>query len=391
MSGLFFIYGYDGTGKTFLWNSLSASIRAKGQIVLNVVSSSIVALLLPNGQTAHSRFKVSLSVNQYLICTIKQGSPLARLISSAKLIIWDEAFMLSKFCYEALDKCLRDVLHFNHGFKPDALFGGKVIFLGSDSCQPVIPHGSREDVIDACVNSSYLWHSCHVLQLRENMRQFTLNNKSHALQDLVLFVYPDILLNVSNVDYFKYRNILVSTLNVVMEVNNYIMSLLPLNEKIYLSSDSIFNENSIMEYELYTMSTEILNALNCFSIPQHKLVFMIGVSIMLFRNIDQLIGFCNGTRLQVKGLGDYVIECVILTCRSIGHVVFIPIMNMVPNNKTLPIRFTRRQFPVVLCFAMMINKLQGQTLSTVSVYLFRPMFMHSQLRVSTCRFGLSLW
>ncbi|KAL4300849.1 hypothetical protein AHAS_Ahas17G0242000 [Arachis hypogaea] len=87
MGGLFFVYGYGGTRKTFLWNSLSASISAKGQIVLNIASSGIAALLLPNGRTAHSRFKVPLSVNQDSICNIKQGMPLARLISFEKLII----------------------------------------------------------------------------------------------------------------------------------------------------------------------------------------------------------------------------------------------------------------------------------------------------------------
>ncbi|XP_020963983.1 uncharacterized protein LOC110265361 [Arachis ipaensis] len=130
--GFFFVCGYGGTGKTFLWNALSASIRSKGDIVLNVVSSGIAALLLPNGQTAHSRFKVPLSVNQDSICNIRQGTPLARLISSAKLVIWDEAPMLNKFCFEALDKCLKDVLRFDRGYNPHAPFGGKIVVLGGD-------------------------------------------------------------------------------------------------------------------------------------------------------------------------------------------------------------------------------------------------------------------
>ncbi|XP_057739734.1 uncharacterized protein LOC130956758 [Arachis stenosperma] len=127
--GFFFVCGYGGTGKTFLWNALSASIKSKGDIVLNVASSGTVALLLPNGRTAHSCFKVPLSVNQDSICNIRQGTPLARLILSAKLIIWDEAHMLNKFCFEALDKCLKDVLRFDCGYNPDAPFGGKIVVL----------------------------------------------------------------------------------------------------------------------------------------------------------------------------------------------------------------------------------------------------------------------
>ncbi|RYR19939.1 hypothetical protein Ahy_B03g064909 [Arachis hypogaea] len=77
-----------------------------------------------------------------------------------------------------------------------------------------------------------------------------------ALHDLVLFVYPDVLLHISSVDYFKDRSILAPTLDVVMKVNNHVMSLLPGNEKVYLSSDTLLNEDGHLESELYTMSTE---------------------------------------------------------------------------------------------------------------------------------------
>ncbi|XP_015973562.1 uncharacterized protein LOC107496743 [Arachis duranensis] len=110
--GFFFLYGYGGTGKTFIWNTLSAYLRCGGNIVLNVASSGIASLLLPNGRTAHSRFKIPLSINEDSICNIKPGTPLCKLICKAKLIIWDEAPMLSKYCYEALDKSLKDILRF---------------------------------------------------------------------------------------------------------------------------------------------------------------------------------------------------------------------------------------------------------------------------------------
>jgi hypothetical protein len=45
--GFFFLYGYGGTGKTFMWKTLSAAVRLKGLFVLNAASSSITALLLP--------------------------------------------------------------------------------------------------------------------------------------------------------------------------------------------------------------------------------------------------------------------------------------------------------------------------------------------------------
>ena len=40
-SGFFFLYGYGGTRKTFIWKTLSAVVRSKGLIVLNVAFSGI--------------------------------------------------------------------------------------------------------------------------------------------------------------------------------------------------------------------------------------------------------------------------------------------------------------------------------------------------------------
>ena len=44
--GMFFVYGYGGTGKTYLYKTLSTRLRSEGEIVLNVASSGIVTLLL---------------------------------------------------------------------------------------------------------------------------------------------------------------------------------------------------------------------------------------------------------------------------------------------------------------------------------------------------------
>ena len=48
--GVFFVYGYGGTGKTFLWRALTSALRSEGHIVLAVASSGIASLLLPGGR-----------------------------------------------------------------------------------------------------------------------------------------------------------------------------------------------------------------------------------------------------------------------------------------------------------------------------------------------------
>jgi len=54
-------------------------------------------------------------------------------------------------------------------------------------------------------------------------------------------------------------------------------------------------------------------------------------------------------------------------------------MNLTPSESGMPFKFQRRQFPISLCFAMTINKIQGQTLNKVGLYLPRPMFTHGVL------------
>ncbi|KAI9118259.1 hypothetical protein K1719_010591 [Acacia pycnantha] len=62
--GFFFLHGFGGTGKTFIWNALTASIRSNGGIILNVASSGIAATLLPSGRTTHSRFLIPIDINE---------------------------------------------------------------------------------------------------------------------------------------------------------------------------------------------------------------------------------------------------------------------------------------------------------------------------------------
>ncbi|XP_074318233.1 uncharacterized protein LOC141655029 [Silene latifolia] len=131
--GMFFVYGYGGIGKTFLWRALCACFRSKGDIVVDVASSGIAATLIPGGVTAHSRFGISINVTEDSICSrIKPGSDLAELLIRAKLIIWDEAPMTHKHCFEALDKSLKDVMRVLDVGNAELPFGGIVVVFGGD-------------------------------------------------------------------------------------------------------------------------------------------------------------------------------------------------------------------------------------------------------------------
>uniref|UniRef100_K3ZNT6 ATP-dependent DNA helicase n=1 Tax=Setaria italica TaxID=4555 RepID=K3ZNT6_SETIT len=128
----YFMSGFGGTGKTFLWNSIITYVRSLGKIVLVVASSGVASLLLLDGRISHSRFKIPIDIDETRICDIKRGTMLADLVKKGSLIIWDEALMTHRRCFEALDHSLRDIMSKNDADMGSLPFSGMVVVLGGD-------------------------------------------------------------------------------------------------------------------------------------------------------------------------------------------------------------------------------------------------------------------
>lgn len=271
--------------------------------------------------------------------------------------------------------------------------------------------GTRADEVNACLKRSVLWPEVIKLRLTQNMRVRlggNLNAQEFAkvlleigegrlpetngmvqlphnlcqfvssIEELIHSVYGDLrqIAHTEN-SWVCERAILTPKNEQASSINRLILSEIEGQEKVYTSINTVIDQGNATVYPV-----EFLNSLSASGLPAHSIVLKVGIPIMLLQNLTPP-KLCNGTRLKVVSLQRNLIEAEILTGCGAGESVFIPRIPLIPNN--FPFQFKRLQFPVSVCFAMTINKSQGQTLQAAGIDLRTGCFSHGQLYVACSR------
>nr|GEZ33902.1 ATP-dependent DNA helicase PIF1-like [Tanacetum cinerariifolium] len=215
---------------------------------------------------------------------------LAELIHEAKLIIWDEAPMITRLAYEAFDTTLRDI------------------------CTDT--YTANSDKARRCTRFAQyvlLVETLHCSKLTKNIRLRVGCNPEDAEE---INDFADSILNIGHnmwvPTYFQERAILAPAHEHVDKINERMLAKLLSKKKVCYSSDSVSDVDIDFNFNESLYTTEFLNTIKMSGIPHYKLVLKIGAPVMCLRNIDQRGGLCNGTRLQVLRMSENNIEAKII-------------------------------------------------------------------------------
>ncbi|CAK0788476.1 unnamed protein product [Prorocentrum cordatum] len=344
-SKLIFCQGRAGCGKSTLAKYISYYVRSLGKSCVNVASTGIAALNLPDGATAHSTFKIPIEDAEHLTCRLGHSSAGALTIAAAAVIQWDEWPSCKRAAWDAV----LDYLALLQQARPD-IYVPKVIITYGDFRQipPVLKHASRQDVRAASVTTSASWPSFRTWQLRTTHRQIhdsdyaswierigqgevphthTIDGEpgyieldrcsvTHTMDDAITHCFPHINDPAECAD----RKILTATIEARNTFNDRILDTLTrtylLHEFIAKSSDAIEYDSNNDTVEDH-ITAEFLNLQDENGVPPHALRLVVGGLYELMRNFSPCDRLMNHTHVVLKS----VYEKHVLVERPAGNAV----------------------------------------------------------------------
>lgn len=244
--------------------------------------------------------------------------------------------------------------------------------MGGDFLQtlPVVPKGSREDIVDATIQRSPLWEHVEVLSLRQNMwlqqgmadtQQFSqrllemghgrnMDNSSQVRfpeymritdeSSLINSIYPTIDSNPRPPPEYSLNRMILAPRNAdVGEMNQKILEKMTGDVRQYISADKMVQEAGADPNDGDSLPMEFLRSINSSSLPPGKLNLKVGCPIILLQNLSLSVGLCNGTQMVVTRMSNRVLEACLLGGEHDGEIAMIPRITLTPSSRAANVTF----------------------------------------------------
>ncbi|CAK0871499.1 unnamed protein product [Prorocentrum cordatum] len=400
-SRLIFCHGKAGCGKSTLAKYISYYVRSFNKGCVNVASTGIAALDLPDGATAHSTFKIPIEDAEHLTCRLGHSSADALTIAAAAVIQWDEW----PSCKRAAWGAVLDYLTALQRAHPDIYFPNVIITYGDfRQILPVLKHASRQDIRAASVTTSPSWPSFrnlatprHYASWIERIGQGDLPHTHsidgepgcveldrcsviHTMDNAISYCSP----HVNDPAECAHRKILTATNEARNCFNDRILDTLTqthlLRQFVTRSSDAIEYDSNNDAVEDH-ITAEFLHLQGENGVPPHSLRLVVGGLYELMRNFSPCDRLMNHAQVALKA----VCEKHVLVERLDGQQFPLPriCFRWALGRGATTIR--RRQYPLRPAYASTFNGSQGTALARCVVDVRRSPFSHGHLYVALSR------
>ena len=311
------------------------------------------------------------------------------------LHIWDEFPSIHRKNFEAASQCLCDMTG------SSIPCGGQFFVCCGDFRQipPVMPGGGRSAIVEASMKSSPLWPSFVKRNLTHPQRdasdveysqfidrigdgvvdsEYSIQSDSHLMKlelmevtasedEAIKAIFPD----VNDTHLCSERAIITGTNVVVDELNAKILRRMDGEETTVHSVIRLASDDRTRLSNFLT--EEFLQSLKSPGVPNHHLKLKLNCLCLVMRNIFIEDRVMNNTKVIVRDISrKFVTVEMLLEHRRV-------LLPRIVFRFTLPrsgVTVERRQFPLWLCYAITVNKAQGQTLRKVCLDVREHRFAH---------------
>lgn len=111
----------------------------------------------------------------------------------------------------------------------------------------------------------------------------------------------------------------------------------------------------------------------------------VGAIVMIIRNLDKERKLVNGTMATVVKIGS---SSITVELENGSRAVLCRQTFIVESEESgLPCQLLRRQFPIILAWALTVHRVQGQTLKFAGIFFNGDAWCHGMLYVALSRVG----